>query len=160
MWKVIAIVSFILMAGLYSAVYYLDRDLSNGSGQSTLSLQLVRKVPEAQMILQSWDADQKIKAEAALAVDFAFMFLGYSLFFFSVSRLLDSNILSVFAWLPVVFDSTENFLHLAAVQGMRPDLVTASFHITIFKFLCILIYLALFLFVVITKLLKKRKKNA
>jgi hypothetical protein len=159
MWKIIAIVSFILMAGLFSLEYYLDRELTLASGYNSVSLQFKTDAVTAEKILLSWNADMRTKTEAVLAIDFAFMFLGYGLFFFAVSRLLDSNILSLFAFLPVVFDSAENFLHLAAIQGNRPELVTASFHVTLFKFLCILAYLVLFIAVAVAKLAGGRKKD-
>lgn len=160
MWKIITAVTIFLTVGLYLTVAMLDRDLVRQSGYGTLSLQMVSDHSRAEKILNSWDMHMRALAETGLAVDFAFMFLGYGLLFFAVSRLLDSNFLSFFSFLPVVFDSAENIMQIAAILGSQPDMLTASYFITVLKFLCVVLYLLLLTVTAITRFIRKRNEQA
>ena len=160
MWKIIAVITVVLTAGLFVTITVLERQLASVSGHNTVSLQLVSDRAGAERILVSWNAPLRGLAETNLAVDFAFMFLGYGLLFFAVSRLLDSSILSFFSFLPVVFDSTENIMHLSAIVLNQPDMITASCLLTVLKFVFIGVYLLLLLTALVLRLARKRNENA
>lgn len=160
MWKILSIVTFFLMAGLFVLLTVIDGGLYRKTGYNSLSLQLKTEIPVAQKVLDSWGPEAKKTAETSLAVDFAFMFLGYGAFFFCIGRLLKSNALAFHAMLPVVFDSTENLMHLTAIVGSRPELVTASFFISVIKFFFFALYLVLLSVLLIRRLIQKREKNA
>lgn len=153
-------VTLFLSVTLYITLALLDRELVRQTGYNTLSLQMVSAKSDAQKILDAFGPRQRLIVESALAVDFAFMFLGYGMLFFAVSRLLDSSILSFVSFLPVVFDSTENFMHLFAVMNYQPDIVTASYAITVLKFVFLAVYLVLLAITFLLRVLRKRNERA